>query len=155
VVQDAREVGCRSGEQRSRDAGVEREPDRDRQRLLHRPARQLVAEGHRVLADLEDAEPLGLGDRLQVGTERAQQGRLDPRRDDRELLDDRARGGAQPVHAGQDGVDDGAGHRVVRGRQRLGDEERVARRRPVQALHVDRGARRQLRHGVRREPSQR
>ena len=56
VVQDAREVGRRPGEQRGGDPRVAVEPDGDRQRLHHGPARQLVAERDGVRADLQHAE---------------------------------------------------------------------------------------------------
>ena len=113
VVQDAREVGRRPGEQRGGDPGVAFEPDGDRQRLHHGPARQLVAERDSAGADLQHPEALGLGDGGEIGAERAQQRLLDLRGNDRELLDDLPRGRRQPVRAGQHGVDDGPRHRIV------------------------------------------
>ncbi len=107
VVQDARQVGRRPGEQRGGDPGVAVEPDGDRQRLHHGPAGQLVAERDGAGADLQHTDALGLGDGAEIRAERAQQRLLDLRGDDRQLLDDLPRGGGQPVHAGQDGVDDG------------------------------------------------
>ena len=114
VVQDARQVRRRPGEQRGGDPGVAVEPDGDRQRLHHGPAGQLVAERDGAGTDLQHTDALGLGDGAEIRAERAQQRLLDLRGDDRQLLDDLPRGGSQPVHAGQDGVDDGPRHRVVR-----------------------------------------
>ena len=78
------------------------------------------------------------GNGAEIRAERAQQRLLDLRGDDRQLLDDLPCGRGQPVHAGQDGVDDGPRHRVVRRGEGLGDEEGVAGRGPVQPLRVDR-----------------
>jgi hypothetical protein len=108
------QVGRRPGEQRGGDPSVEVEPDGDRQRLHHGPARQLVAERDGARTDLQHPDALGLGHEDENRAERAQQRLLDLRGDDRQLLDDLPRGGRQPVHAGQDGVDDGPRHRVVR-----------------------------------------
>jgi hypothetical protein len=154
VVQDAREVRGRPGEQRGDDPRVELQAEGDRQRLRHGAARQLVPESDGVRADLQHPESLGLGDGPEVGAEHAQQRRVDPRRDDRELLDDLPRRGAQPVHPRLHGVDDGARHRLVRRGERLGDEERVSRGGPVQPAGVDRGPGGQLRHGVAGQPVQ-
>ena len=78
VVQDARQVGRRPGEQRGDDPGVAVEPDGDRQRLHHGPAGQLVAERDGAGTDLQHADPLGLGDGAEVRAERAQQRRARP-----------------------------------------------------------------------------
>jgi hypothetical protein len=154
VVQHPREVRGRAGEQRGAHPCVELQPRGDRQRLRHRAPRQLVAERDGVRSNLQHPEPLGLGDGPEVRAQRAQQCRFDPGRDHGELLDGLPGGSAQTVHAGQDGVDDRARHRVVRRRERLRDEERVARGGLVQAPRVDGGGGGQLRDGVLGEPIQ-
>ena len=114
-----------------------------------------MAERDGLGTDLQHPESLRLGDRREIGTQRAQQRRFDPRRHDRELLDGLPRRGGQPVHAGQHGVDDGARHRVVRRGESLGDEERVARGGLVEPVGIHGHAGGQFRHGGRGERLQR
>jgi hypothetical protein len=141
VVQGPERIAVRAGEQGAQHVRVQLEPDAGRQRFGHRPAGELVPEGHHVTVQLHDAGPFGLRHRRQVADQHAKQVYLGAGRYDRQPVQSRLRGRAQRAHPGQHRVDDSRRHDVTRVGQYLADEERVAAGEPEQlgGIEVRRG----------------
>ena len=108
-----------------------------RDRVLDRPAGEIVAEGHRLAVQYEHARVDARVDRARPGAARlAEQPQFGRARHDRDELEHRARVGAQPGDARGHRVAHAAGHLAARRGQRLRDEERIAAGEGAQARAV-------------------
>jgi hypothetical protein len=156
VVHEARALGPVLGAQGVDDVLVERSPAQLGQALLDRTARDLVAEGESLGAQLDHPRQLGGDERVDV---RAQELRREPGADvggdHRQPLERVAGLGIEASQPGQDRVGDAGRHLVGRRGQRRGDVERVASRELVQGGAIAPGARRERPHGAARERRER
>ena len=132
VVHDQSEVPILLREQDREHPLVELHPQADGQRVLHRPASQLVPERHRTRTDLEHTEPLGFGEVGQFCQQRTGQWQLDARGHDSELLEHPLSCGVEPPDPGEHGTDNRRWHGVVRCGKHLGHDERITLGKPVQ-----------------------
>ena len=124
------------------------------ERLLDGPAREFVAERHRVLVHGEHSPLLrGQGVLDPARAQHVQQGRLGAGRDDGEQLQQRPGRLGQRRQPGQHGLAHRRGDPFVLGREQLGDVERVAARRGVHP-QPPAGITRQPRHRLRRQRTQ-
>ena len=151
VVHEPGEVARTPPRAAPRPPAVQGAPAQRGEALLDGAAGQLVAEREAVVADLQHALLLGLGQRVEpVAEQLPGQLELDGRGHDGQLLDRVAARRVEPADPGQHGVGDGGRHGDPRRGERLGDVERVAAGQGVQRGGVAPAARRRAR---RRPPS--
>ena len=105
---------------------------------------QLVAEAEHISSHGQHTRRLGLADRGEVGLQHPEQPELDTSGHDGQTFDGGLGLRAQLPHARQHRVDHGRWNEHVRsGGQHLGDEERVALRKPEEVSRIDLGTGRQ------------
>jgi hypothetical protein len=117
---------------------MQRQPVSGRDRLLDREARQLMPEVDVRMAGDEHARGQALVNTLdEIAGKRLQQPQRHVPGDDRDSLEQSARRRGQAGGARENRVAHRLGDTLAAGREDLGDEERVAGRRPVQLFRVD------------------
>jgi len=159
VMDDPRHVGSVVLDQGGEDALVQRHEPRRWHRAGDGPPGQLVPEGDLLGGHGEQAAFLGGGQGGHgggTGDERADQPAFQSGRHDGQLVEHVLGRRVQPPDPGQHGIGDGGRHLLtLRRGQQLVHEERIPRGERVQVSRIDRAARAELAHGVRRQPAQR
>ena len=154
MVREACEVDALThrARKRSEREAVECQLSVGRQRGLDSNTRDLVAEGHRVVAREQHARCEACLEMDEViACERLEQPQLSAGRRDRDGVEQCARPRAQARRARQDRVAHGVGERCASRGERLRDVERIAGGPPVQDVRVRPVRVRQFRHGCERE----
>ena len=140
VIGKPRKIGVaeRVGRERLERAAMQRHPQVGRERLLDGHAREVVPEGDTGARRPEHAARQALLEVAGgVAGERLEQRQLDGPAHDRGGVEQPPRRRAQRRDAGEHGIAHRRGQLEAAGGERLGDEERVAGRAPVQLGGVD------------------
>jgi hypothetical protein len=150
VMDHPRPIDGSGRAQRAHDGGVRLTLTQPGQAVGHRTPSQLVPEGHRRPAHLEQPDRLGVGQPLQRLVEQARsQLEVDCRRDDRQLLKRSLRWPAELAQPGEHEISHPRRHLVRRRGEDLAQEEGVASGDPVQSLGWPSAALGQLGHRLR------